>query len=286
MFIVRSLQCSKRFPFASEDLSLFSRVTKTLRRHLNFRRVVGLYRRRLSRKIFAQCGGIVRYGPFAGMRWLDNPHRGRSEQGGMILGLYEQEVLDNLVGAPARFRVFVDVGAADGYYAVGLLHNGRVDRSVAFESTPECRSAIARLAAENNVSDKITILGTASDHFDDMLLTHKINSYETMFLIDIEGAEFKILTERVFAFLKDSMIVVETHAHIYADPQAEMERLIKTASTTHRATTWYPGPRNPWTIKELDDFPEIDRWILCSEGRSEVQQWLRFDPLQDRSSTI
>ncbi len=258
---------------------MLNHVAKTLKRHLNLRRVVGFYRRRLSRKIFAQCNGIIRYGPFAGMHWLDNPHRGRSEQGGMILGLYEQEVIENLVGAPARFRVFVDVGAADGYYAVGLLHSGRVDRSVAFESMPECRAAIGQLAAENGVSDKITILGTASDHFDDMLRTHKINSHETMFLIDIEGAEFKILTERVFAFLKDSLIVVETHAHIYADPQGEMERLIKTASMTHRATTWYPGPRNPWTIKELDNFPEIDRWILCSEGRWEVQQWLRFDPL-------
>ncbi|WP_158793110.1 FkbM family methyltransferase [Granulicella sp. L60] len=100
-----------------------------------------------------------------------------------------------------------------------------------------------------------------------------------MLLIDIEGAEFTLLTEKLFAFLKDSLIVVETHAHIYADPHGEMERLIKAASKTHSATTWFPGPRNPWTIKELDDSAEIDRWILCSEGRWEVQQWLRFDPL-------
>jgi hypothetical protein len=258
---------------------LLAHIANTLKRHFHLRRIVGLYRRRLSRKIFAQCGGTIQYGPFAGMHWLDNPHRGRSEQGVIILGLYEQEVLKNLVEAPAHFRVFVDVGAADGYYAVGLLHIGRVDRSVAFESLPECRAAISRLAAKNGVSDKITILGTASDRFVDMLCAHKINSHETMLLIDIEGAEFKVLTEEVFAFLNDSLIVVETHAHIYADPQGEMERLIKRASMTHRVTTWYPGPRNPWTIKELEDFTEIDRWILCSEGRCEVQQWLRFDPL-------
>lgn len=258
---------------------MLNRVAKTFGRHLNLRRIVGLYRRRLSRKIFAQCGGIIQYGPFAGMHWLDNPHRGRSEQGGIIFGLYEQEVLENLVGAPSGYRVFVDVGAADGYYAVGLLHTGRVDRSVAFESMAECRAAIARLAAENSVSDKITILGTASDRFEDMLSAHKINSQESMFLFDIEGAEFKILTEKVFDFLRNSLIIVETHAHIYADPQGEMDRLIKRASRTHRATTWYPGARNPWTIKELDEFPEIDRWILCSEGRYEIQQWLRFDPL-------
>jgi hypothetical protein len=197
----------------------------------------------------------------------------------MILGLYEQEVLENLVEAPAHFRVFVDVGAADGYYAVGLLHSGRVDRSVAFESISECRKAILRLAVENGVSDKITVLGTASDRFIDELVAQNIHSAETMFLIDIEGEEFKVLTKEVFAFLKNSLVIVETHAHIYADPKGEIEHLIERASTTHRATAWFPGARNPWTIKELEDFTEIDRWILCSEGRQEVQQWLRFDPL-------
>src|SRR5580658_8922647 len=123
------------------------------------------------------------------MHWLDNPRRGRSEQGVIILGLYEQEVLENLVGAPARYRVFVDVGAADGYYAVGLLFSGRVERSVAFETIPEFRAAIAQLANENGVADKITILGTASDRFADVLVKNQITSRETMFLFDIEGAE-------------------------------------------------------------------------------------------------
>jgi hypothetical protein len=259
---------------------LLLRLAKTLKGRLTFRRVVGLYRRRLSRTIFANLNGVVRYGPFAGLRWLDNPRWGRSEQGVMMLGLYEQEVLTNLVGAPDRFRVFVDVGAADGYYAVGFLHSGRVDRSVAFEMIPECRQAIKLLAIENGVADKIEILGAASDKFVDDLAKQKIVSSETMFLIDIEGAEFEVLTEEVFEFLKESLIVVEMHAHIYPDPQGQLDRLIEKAYKTHTVTSWLPGARNPWTIKELESFTEIDRWILCSEGRVEVQQWLRFDPLQ------
>ena len=197
----------------------------------------------------------------------------------MILGLYEQEVLTNLNEAPDRFRVFVDVGAADGYYAVGLLHNGKVDRSVAFEAIPACRSAIARLAAENGVGDRITILGAASNRFIDDLTAQNIRSHETMVLMDIEGAEFRVLTEEVFAFLKGSLIIVETHPHIYADPEGEMEGLIRRASTTHQVTAWLSGARNPWPIKELEGYAEIDRWILCSEARQEAQQWLRFDPL-------
>jgi predicted O-methyltransferase YrrM len=258
---------------------LLAHVAKILARHINLRRVVALHRRRLSRKIFKQCGGVIQHGPFSGMRLLGDPRWGLSDQGAMILGMYEQEVLESLADAPAHFRVFVDIGAADGYYAVGLLKSGRVERAVGFEANPEGRATIARLAAKNGVSDKVTILGAASDNFVEMLSACNVNSSETMFLVDIEGAEFKVLTEEVFAFLKDSMIIVETHAHIYPDPQAEMEGLIKRASATHRSTTRYPGPRNPSIFKELEDFSETDRWIVCSEGRHEIQQWLRFDPL-------
>jgi len=258
---------------------LLAHVAKNLARHISMRRIVNFHRRRLSQKVFKQCGGVIWHGPFSGMLLLGDPRWGASDQGAMILGMYEQEVLESLVNAPAHFRTFVDIGAADGYYAVGLLKSGRVDRAICFEADPEGRATIARLAAKNGVSDKVTILGAASDHFVGMLDAYKVNSSETMFLVDIEGAEFKVLTEEVFASLKNSMIIVEAHAHIYADPQTEMEGLIKRASTTHRSTIWYPGPRNPSTFKELEDFPETDRWIICSEGRHEIQQWLRFDPL-------
>jgi hypothetical protein len=256
--------------------SFFASVFK---RSFSFRRVVSLYRRRLSQKVFAQCGGIVRYGPFTGMRWLGDPNWGLGEQGAMVLGLYEQEVLQSLSEAPSRFQVFVDVGAADGYYAVGMLHAGKVAHSIAFEIDPESQKAIARLAAANGVADRITILGAASDQFVETMRQQKIESDKTMFLFDIEGYEFKVLTEDVFAFLRNSLIIVETHAHIYPDPPGELARLIERSAKTHRATSWHPGPRNPWTIRELDGYPEIDRWILCSEGRFEPQQWLRFDPL-------
>ena len=259
---------------------MFDRIAETFARHIDLRRVVGLYRRQLSQTIFRQSQGVIQHGPFAGMALLDRPSWGRSDQGVMILGMYEQEVLNELMNAPAHFRKFVDVGAADGYYPVGLLRNGRIDGAIAFESDAENRAAIARLAEKNHVQQKITVLEAAADDFVQKLQAHNVQSQETMFLIDIEGAEFKVLTESVFAFLQDSMIIVETHAHIYPDPQAEIDGLIKRASGTHRATISSPGARNPWVFQELEKFSEADRWLICSEGRFELQHWLRFDPIE------
>ena len=96
---------------------------------------------------------------------LGDPRWGLADQGAMILGMYEQEVLESLASASENFRVFIDIGAADGYYAVGLLRSGRVDRAICFEANPEGRATIARLAEKNGVSDKMTILGPATDSF-------------------------------------------------------------------------------------------------------------------------
>ena len=248
---------------------------------VSLRRVVNFYRRSLSRQIYEQCGGIVQRGPFTGMRWLDSPRWGGSEKGVMLLGLYEQEVLNNFVAASSKYRTFVDVGAADGYYAVGFLINGKVERSIAFEAAEEGRKTIRRLAEKNGVLDKISILGKASDNFAKDLLSLNVVPSESMFLVDIEGAEFNVLTEDLLDFLKSSLIIVETHAHIFPDPQGMMDSLVKRASKTHRISMWTSGARNPWAIQELDTFTELDRWILCSEGRIEIQQWLRFDPIEE-----
>lgn len=169
---------------------MFQGIKSKLNRYLSFRRVAGLYRRHVSKKVYRQLQGKIAHGPFEGMAWLDVPGWGRSDQGVVVLGLYEQEVAHQLVTAPEQYQVFVDVGAADGYYAVGLLFAKRVRRSVAFEILPAARAAIQRLAARNGVEDRITILGAATGDFVSSLRAQGLSSTETLFLIDVEGAEF------------------------------------------------------------------------------------------------
>ena len=58
------------------------------------------------------------------------------------MGLYEKEVLDFLDSAPSGYYdSFLDIGAADGYYGVGMLVGGVVKQSTCFE--------IAKIGREN-----------------------------------------------------------------------------------------------------------------------------------------
>lgn len=56
---------------------------------------------------------------------------------GMLLGLYEAEVLEAVMALPARYRLFIDLGAADGYYGVGLVFNGRFEKILVFRDRSE-----------------------------------------------------------------------------------------------------------------------------------------------------
>ncbi len=100
----------------------------------------------------------VRLGPFAGMRYID--HSIGSAYLPKLLGTYERElgmVIEEICSC--RPGLIVDVGAAEGYYAVGLaLRNPRA-RVVAFESQPVGRTALCKMAALNGVAAQVEIHG-------------------------------------------------------------------------------------------------------------------------------
>src|SRR5436305_14622456 len=77
--------------------------------------------RRITERFVAHHGLTVQRGPFAGLRF-PRFAVGRGEMVvPQLLGAYEEElhpVFEEL--APRRFDRIVDVGASDGYYAVGM----------------------------------------------------------------------------------------------------------------------------------------------------------------------
>ena len=97
-------------------------------------------RERLRRRIekvrpllWEQLGGIVAGGPFQGLRYIRESVG--SAWAPKMLGTYEKElwpVVDVLIRR--RPRWIVDVGAAEGYYAVGLAMRLGAAQVVAFEA--------------------------------------------------------------------------------------------------------------------------------------------------------
>ena len=213
-------------------------------------------------------------GPFRGMRIELSPLSSRHLLG-YILGSQELELRDVIGDIIARgYRTILNVGAADGYYAVGLAIRSPDARVEAFEALPELHPLIARTAAVNGVSDRVAINGTCT--------TTRLHAHlaaaegPTLVLMDIEGGEVELLDPEAIPSLARADILVETHDAFVADAT---ETLIGRFRETHDIACYSARPRS------LEDFPpgflpSFKRWFpelaieLMNERRTGLQRWL------------
>ena len=77
-----------------------------------------------------------------------------------LLGIYERELHPIVERAcTLGFRQIVDIGAAEGYYAVGMALRNPSTRVVAFEADEHGRTLLRRMAGTNGVTGQVEIAG-------------------------------------------------------------------------------------------------------------------------------
>ncbi len=221
-------------------------------------------------------GATVRYGPFAGLKFPSASQWGVTDRGSMLLGLYEQEILESLAKTPKDFRTFIDIGAADGYYGVGVLVGGLFEHSYCFEMNERSRELIREAAVLNGVEKRIEVHGTADRNFYDLIPAERRE--KSVLFLDVEGAEFSLLEKRTFEVFSRSIIFVELHEFYVEDGPQKLKRLLEDASATHSVTQFRTSSRDLSAFPELAKLNDNDRWMLCSEGRPLLMSWLRFAP--------
>jgi hypothetical protein len=166
-------------------------------------------RRERQRRILERLARPTRVlqGPFQGMRYIALAYC--SEILPKVFGTYENEL------APAIEAIYrshcdriVDVGAAEGYYAVGMALRNPEAQIVAFEINPSARHYLRRLTRCNDVSKQITIRCECTvDSLGEALSGAK----RPAVICDCEGAESRLLDPDRIDSLRRALILVETH---------------------------------------------------------------------------
>lgn len=223
----------------------------------------------LANAYVARHGVTVFQGPFAGMTYLD-----QSTEGALVarlLGCYEAELHPHLAAiAGEGLDCVIDVGCAEGYYAVGLARLLPAITVHAHDISDVAREACADLAARNGVTDRVIIGGEFKPQDFEAFAGQRV-----LVLVDAEGAELDVLRPDLSPALANMKLVVETH-DVFR-PGA-LQTLIERFSPTHDIirvdsrgkTLEFPG----W----LAGLSDLDRLLATWEWREQPTPWLVMRP--------
>lgn len=191
--------------------------------------------------------GKVLGGPFRGMRLSASFG---SVLDAKIIGTYELELQKPLAHfLDAEPRIAYVIGAAEGYYAVGLARSCAPVSIYAWEADSGARSLLEKTALANGVANKVRIRGSCTEQ---ELLKCVAEAYPDLIICDIEGAEIELFTDEVIAALKRTSFIIETHR------AAETRALIERFSHSFDVNLIYSARRgnSAWPLP---------RWIPCAE---------------------
>jgi hypothetical protein len=198
-----------------------------------------------------------------------------------LMGLYECEVVDVLVQAAQGGRsTLIDMGAADGFFAVGCLQNDMFKMAVAYEATEAGRSALGDNAHRNGVADRLKIRGRVEATTIPDLVRSGTNLADAVVLCDIEGGEFDLFTIENLKALRQAVLIIE--AHDWSADKDTLDELVDRARKYFDVRRFRTGARDLSGIECLHDWSDNDRWLVASEGRRELGTWIHCVP---RSST-
>jgi len=236
----------------------------------NVLRLLGIWRSRvLANTFIAHHGPRILGGPFAGMEYVSEATEGSLIA--RLLGTYESELHPHLRAlAEAGLDCVVDVGCAEGYYAVGLARMMPQVTVHAFDIDARARAACTDLAARNGVADRVVVGGEfAPDGF------QAFAGRRVLVMVDAEGAEVDILQPQMSPALAGMNVIVETH-DLYR--RGALATMIERFSPTHDIVRVDQQPKTfdmpPW----LQGLPHLDQLLAVWEWRARPTPWLVMTP--------
>lgn len=214
----------------------------------------------------------VRSGLFEGMLWPQSVVVG-SEFAPKVLGTYELELqgifADLLKNGTATS--FIDVGAAEGYYAVGACLLNSDVKVHAYEIQNRAHAGIRELALLNGVAERLDVTG----EFDLRAVDKDRFGARPVFLIDIEGEEVNLVDERFAEVFAAASIVIEVHDFVRPGAGRLLKKVL---SPTHRVKEIRCSDSGRLPLKEGTGLSAADWAIACGESRPDGNYWLVARP--------
>jgi SAM-dependent methyltransferase len=225
--------------------------------------------RGVNGQAFRLFGNRVLTGLFAGMIIPErNPFWDDGNGSTKLLGCYEHELHAAFEHAIwRRPRTIINVGCAEGFYAIGLARLIKDVPVLALDIMPTALDLCAEYAERNGVRDRIALIQGCRQPEELSFDREGLRLY----VIDCEGAELDLIDPQRCPDLTMSDLIIECHDFMRAETSADIaDRL----NPTHRVD------RIQAKLPDLDQFqfmrscPTIMSALMAVEKRPMPTCWL------------
>jgi hypothetical protein len=240
----------------------FQRIRASRSRAYQLRLLKSLGLLASAREYLAKNGSIVRYGPFSGMIYPQEAALNRHSIP-KLLGTYELELHPTIeLASKRKYDCVIDIGSAEGYYAVGLARLLNVP-VYAYEPEPLERQLSAEMATSNAVAGLVR-MGTLFTKAEIANFSEK----RALVVCDCEGFEGELFDSESVLGLANWDLLIELHdSTLQSLPKLPWPHQTRVISAEPRLAS--------------DRYPEIaglgSSEVLLSEFRGGHQYWLWCD---------
>ncbi len=102
-------------------------------------------------------------------------------------------------------------------------------------------------------------------------------------LLDIEGAEFQLLDDKMLNLLRHCHVIIELHDPLVEGGEAQKKALMERASKYFDIEIMMPSDIEVSAYPELAGFSDKFRLLGFSEGRRVLMEWAVLTPLHSSS---
>ena len=260
--------------------ALYWRILKNLGIKLNYYSPIEKRKYLLQNEIIKITESKVIEGNYKGLYLNCNNDRSSHDFSSKLLGCYEKEVQDKLIELSKKYQLknIVNFGSAEGFHILGLLKNNHFENGFVFETNKNLISSFEDNKKKNNLNNDIKIFNQYAklDSLDGYLNEEQLK--KTLFLVDIEGAEYQMFTNQNINRFKKSIFIIEDHP-FYKKKDENIE-FYKQIEKIFKISYVYSSNRDPFKFKQLNDFNDDDKWLLMSECRPKSMRWIVLEPMQ------
>ncbi|HRO42527.1 MAG TPA: methyltransferase [Flavipsychrobacter sp.] len=212
----------------------------------------------------------VRDGYFKGLRYPGFGSFG-SSLFPKLSGSYESELVPVFKELERNhYDQIIDIGCAEGYYAIGLAKKHPQAFVHAFDISENARRLCHTMAEINQVAERIMVEGECTPKW----LREMDANVRRLLVCDCEGFERKLFDDTNVGSLAQCDLVVELHPMYYTDVKEYLHELFK---DTHHITyvSSYDDARKIFDLPATyTSFPPVDKVKLVQEGRSFSMDWM------------